>query len=109
MASREAVARAGGGGRLTFRILGPLEVTLAGKPIAVGGPKKRALLAYLLLHHDTLVRLDSLVHALWADPPASATTIVRLYVSQLRRALAGGGRELLVTEPRGYTLRLGSA
>ena len=32
-----------------FRILGPLEVLDGGRPVALGGPKQRALLAALLL------------------------------------------------------------
>ena len=35
---------------MEFRILGPLEVRSHGRPLALAGPKERALLAILLLH-----------------------------------------------------------
>jgi DNA-binding SARP family transcriptional activator len=35
--------------RIEFRILGPLTVLVDGSPIAIGGPKQRALLALLLI------------------------------------------------------------
>ena len=35
-----------------FRLLGPLEAMLDGRPLALGGPKQRALLALLLLHRE---------------------------------------------------------
>ena len=43
---------------------------------------------------------------LWGeDPPASAGKMVQLYVSQLRRLLAGDDAQI-VTHGRGYELRL---
>lgn len=37
------------GGRMEFRILGPLEVREGGRPLPLGGAKQRAVLAILLL------------------------------------------------------------
>ena len=63
-------------------------------------PKQRALLAYLLLHHDETVSLTRLADALWEDqPPATATKAIQVYVAQLRKAVGDG---LLVTGPGGY-------
>ena len=39
-----------------FRVLGPLEVEREGEPIAIGAPKERALLLYLLLSDNRVVR-----------------------------------------------------
>ena len=51
-----------------------------------------------------------LIDGLWGEqPPATATKIVQVYVSQLRKALAAGGDGAeIVTRGRGYELRLGS-
>jgi predicted ATPase/DNA-binding SARP family transcriptional activator len=72
-----------------FRILGPLEVTAEdGAPVAVGGPKPRALLVELLLHRGAVVPTDQLVDAVWGDdPPPNAAVALRAYVSRLRSVL----------------------
>jgi YVTN family beta-propeller protein len=88
---------------ITFRLLGPLEVFDEQRPVALGGPKQRALLAVLLVHRGEAVSTDRLVDALWAEQaPASAAKIVQGYVSHLRRALGDG---LLVTRGGGYLLQ----
>jgi hypothetical protein len=42
-------------GSMQFRVLGPLEVSMAGDPIPLGGPKQRAVLAHLVLRANQLV------------------------------------------------------
>ncbi|HXF73739.1 MAG TPA: AfsR/SARP family transcriptional regulator [Actinomycetota bacterium] len=95
---------------MEYRILGPLEVTHDGRPVALGGAKQRALLAVLLLEAGRVVSPERLVDALWGDsPPEDARHAVQVYVSQLRKALAAGGpgSNPIVTQPGGYVLRLG--
>jgi YVTN family beta-propeller protein len=88
---------------LEFRILGPLEVVDGDRPLALGGPKQRALLAVLLLHRGGVVSTDRLIDELWGErPPARAAKSVQVYVSNLRKALGDG---VLVTSGRGYSLR----
>jgi hypothetical protein len=41
-----------------FRLLGPLEVESDGAVLPVGGPRQRALLAFLLLHANEAVRRE---------------------------------------------------
>jgi DNA-binding SARP family transcriptional activator len=38
-----------GGGVIYYRILGPLEVSVGGRLVEIGGPKPRALLVMLLV------------------------------------------------------------
>ena len=87
-----------------IRILGPLEVAEHGRPVVVGAPKVRALLAVLLLRRGEAVSTDRLIDALWGEraSPTAAKT-VQVYVSNLRKALGDG---LLVTTARGYVLQL---
>jgi len=86
-----------------FRILGPLEVAAEGAPVAVGGPKPRALLAALLAQRGTVVSTDRLIQAVWGDdPPADALNALRAYVSRLRTALGQPVR--LVHRPPGYLI-----
>jgi WD40 repeat protein/DNA-binding SARP family transcriptional activator len=94
---------------MQISVLGPVEVTADGRPVAIGKGKPRALLAVLALDEGSTVSSDRLVEALWGeDPPPTAAKMVQLYVSQVRKALAasGDGAEIL-TRGRGYELRLG--
>ena len=54
---------------LAFHILGPLQVTHAVGPVALGGPRERVLLAALLVEHGQVVSGDRLAQALWSDHP----------------------------------------
>src|SRR5829696_7532141 len=91
---------------MDFRILGPVEASANGEPIALGGPKQRALLAILLLNADRVVSSDRLIEALWAgEPPAAARHAVEVNVSRLRKSL-GVGVSALATRAPGYVLRI---
>jgi DNA-binding SARP family transcriptional activator len=95
---------------IDFRILGPLEVWDADRPLPLGGAKQRALLALLLLRANEVLSRDRLIDELWGErPPETATTALQVYVSQLRKALAAAGedaRRRLATQAGGYVLAL---
>jgi DNA-binding SARP family transcriptional activator len=97
-----------GGGDMDIRVLGPLEASVGGRPVALGGGKPRALLAMLALNAGSTVPAHRLVEGLWGEePPATAAKMLQVYVSQLRKALAAaGGGEEIATRGRGYELRL---
>jgi DNA-binding SARP family transcriptional activator len=87
-----------------YRLLGPLEVTVDGRPTRLGPPKQRATLALLLGRPNLAVPAARLVDALWGDdPPGSAANQVQGYVSGLRKAL---GKEAIETRGAGYVLRV---
>ena len=87
---------------MEFRLLGPLEVSVDGQTVPVGGPKQRAVLAHLLLRSNEVVSVDRLIDALWADePPETARNTLQTYVRHLRRTL-GGSR--IAYRPPGYEL-----
>ena len=80
-----------------------MEVVEDDRPLALGTPQQRLLLAVLLVHRGEAVSSDRLVDELWGEhAPASATKIVQGYVSNLRKVLGDG---LLVTRGRGYVLQ----
>jgi DNA-binding SARP family transcriptional activator/tetratricopeptide (TPR) repeat protein len=97
-------------GTVEFRVLGPLEVVGPRGLIEIGAPKHRALLSLLLLEPGRVVPVDRLIDQLWnGAPPASATTTLQAYVSNVRRALEpdrapGTPATVLVTRPPGYAL-----
>ena len=85
-----------------FSLLGPLSLTHDGEPAPLGGQKRRALLAALLLEANRVVSRDRLIDSLWGDdPPDTARNTIQVYVSQLRKLLPEGALE---TAPPGYRL-----
>jgi DNA-binding SARP family transcriptional activator len=94
--------------RLEFGILGPLEVRVDGAPVAIGGPRQRALLALLLCNANRAVSRERLIDELLGDQSAdTAEHTLRVQVSRLRKALAVAGDEprVLARAP-GYLLRV---
>jgi DNA-binding SARP family transcriptional activator len=95
-----------------FRILGPLDVVDAGRPIELGPPKQRALLAALLVRANQVVSLDRLIDDLWgAEPPPAATGSLQAYVANLRRILEPdraprAPAQVLASRAPGYVLQL---
>jgi predicted ATPase/DNA-binding SARP family transcriptional activator len=90
---------------MEFSVLGPLEVRVDGRPVAVRGVKPRAVLAVLMLHANEPVSAERVALALWGeDAPAGAVKTVQVHVSRLRRAL--GETDALATTPGGYRLRV---
>lgn len=101
-----------GFGRLNVRLLGPLEVALAGRTVHIGSPKQRAVLAVLALEAGKLVTSDTLCELVWdEDQPASPSATLQSLISRLRGTLAtasGGvaeaGRDVLRTREPGWVL-----
>jgi YVTN family beta-propeller protein len=102
-------------GSIEFGILGPLEVSRAGRSVTLGGPRQRAVLALLLLEANRVVSMDRLAEEVWAGhPPEGWATTLQTYVFHLRRALEpdrprGGDPAVLVTRDRGYLLHVDRA
>jgi len=87
-----------------FRVLGPVEASVDGEPIALPAAKPRALFAALLLDRNRVVPVSRLIDDLWGEvPPETAMKALQGYVSQLRKAI---GPERLLTRPPGYELRV---
>ncbi|MEI8410777.1 MULTISPECIES: AfsR/SARP family transcriptional regulator [unclassified Kribbella] len=92
--------------RLSFRVLGPLEVDGPdGSPLDVCGGKPVTVLTLLLLHRNAWVSTEQLIDAVWAgrDVPASAQNNLKTYVWQLRRALP---EERIESRPGAYRVRV---
>jgi DNA-binding SARP family transcriptional activator/tetratricopeptide (TPR) repeat protein len=93
---------------LRIQLLGPVRLLAGERPVPIGGPAVRGLLALLALEADKIVGLDDLIDALWGhDPPATARTIVHGNVSLLRRVLRSiepSNQALIETTAPGYRL-----
>jgi peptide/nickel transport system substrate-binding protein len=83
-----------------FRILGPLEVELGERTVALGR-RERAFLGVLLLYAGEVVSVERLIDGVWGEtPPSSAKHMVHEYVFRLRSAL--GVRSPIETTFPGY-------
>ena len=92
---------------MEYLLLGAMGVTAASEPLGLGGFRQRSVLAVLLLSADRIVDSDALVDQVWDQPPPKPMTSLRSYVANLRRILAADGRtDRLLTDGRGYRLRL---
>jgi DNA-binding winged helix-turn-helix (wHTH) protein len=89
---------------IEVRVLGPIEVDRDGRPVELTGQKRRALLAFLLIHANTVVSTDALIDALWGErPPSTAKTSLRNLIVHVRRVV---GSESLEARVPGYRLRV---
>ena len=89
---------------MDFRILGPLEALDGARHVALGGRKRRAVLAVLLLHQNETISGERLIDELWGEsPPANALKTLQVHISRLRKELPP---DVLVTREHGYELQL---
>ena len=90
-----------------YRLLGPLEATVDGTAVDLGGLKQRALLAILLLNVNHPVHRDVIVDQLWGEhPPAGAEHAVNVYIWRLRKTLQpASGTQQVVTRQGAYLLQ----
>ncbi|MGW3424642.1 BTAD domain-containing putative transcriptional regulator [Streptomyces phaeochromogenes] len=101
--------------RVVFGVLGPTVAavgTADGGPLALKGPRHRAVLARLIVARRRVVPVARLVEDLWVDPPPGAVGAVQTFVAALRRVLEPerpprAPARLLVTDGPGYALRTG--
>jgi len=92
---------------IDYRLLGPIEASLDGHALDIGGPKQRALLAIMLLSANEPVSRDVLVDRLWGDrPPVGAQHTLEVYVSRLRKTLEPAAEgPVVLARPGAYVLR----
>ncbi|MGI5347344.1 AfsR/SARP family transcriptional regulator [Streptomyces sp. CA-250714] len=97
---------------LRFAVLGPVQAWRAEQELPLGPPQQRAVLAALLLRRGRPATTDDLIDALWGqEPPTGALTVLRTYISRLRKALepgrdAGEAPRVIASAAGGYRIRI---
>lgn len=99
---------------MEFRILGPLDAVENGRPIDLGPPQQRALVALLLVHANRVVTTDRILEELWGDDAAGKENALWVYVSRLRSVFEPdrvdrGESRILLTRHHGYMLSVDPA
>jgi DNA-binding SARP family transcriptional activator/Tfp pilus assembly protein PilF len=96
---------------ILVRLLGPVRAWRGEAELALGAPRRRAVLALLAMRANRAVSRDELIDGIWGEgPPASSVNALHGYVAGLRTALEphrarrAPGRVLL--SGPGYLLRL---
>lgn len=99
--------------RVEIKVLGPLEVSVAGVSIVPTARKPSQLLAMLALNAGHLVTVAALTEEIWEfQPPRSGVPTLHTYILKLRKrlqfALATDGamssKDILITRRSGYLL-----
>lgn len=95
-----------------FAVLGPVRAWRGERELDIGSPQQRVVLAALLLRRGRPLPLGELIDAVWGEePPAAAVSVLRTYVSRLRKVLEPDRRpaeqpRALVSVGDGYLLRV---
>jgi DNA-binding SARP family transcriptional activator/tetratricopeptide (TPR) repeat protein len=77
-----------------FRLLGPVEVEVAGETLWLPRRRERCLLGVLLLEPNRVIPRDRLAELLWdGDPPERARRTIQSHISRLRALLATAGAQ----------------
>ncbi|RBM18587.1 AfsR/SARP family transcriptional regulator [Streptomyces sp. PT12] len=91
------------GGPLRLGVLGDIAAWRGAEPLDIGHARQRHVLGALLLEPGTAVPGEELARRVWGARPPRGTSALYGYVSRLRRALAGGGADI-VRDRAGYRL-----
>jgi DNA-binding SARP family transcriptional activator len=92
---------------MRFSVLGPVRVAHGEHPVPIGRPRRRAVLAYLLINANRPVSVERLVEALWqGTPPGTARDQIQSEISAVRREIRGHATDLIITTCGGYSARL---
>ncbi|KAB1141777.1 tetratricopeptide repeat protein [Streptomyces luteolifulvus] len=93
-------------------MLGPVRAWLGEQELNLGSPQQRVVLTALLLRRGRPVTVGELVDAVWGEePPTAAVSVLRTYVSRLRKTLepgrdAAGSPRVVVSVADGYLARV---
>lgn len=92
---------------MEVRLLGPVEVATP-TPVALGGPRQRAVLAMLALAAPDVVSTDRLIDGIWGEsPPAKPLATLQVFIHNLRKACASvGAPDAIQRRAPGYRLGL---
>lgn len=93
----------------TLRVVGPTDIVVGGRPIAIPGPQHRKLLAVLALNANEWMARDAVISVLWPDDSDSDhVAALHSRISELRGAIRRGGAAapVVATAGSGYRLEI---
>ncbi|WP_285750694.1 BTAD domain-containing putative transcriptional regulator [Lentzea sp. NBRC 105346] len=72
---------------MEIRLLGTVEAFADGRPVRLGPPQQRLVLAVLATHAGRVVPAETLIDRVWDSAPHGARRTLHVYVSRLRHVL----------------------
>jgi tetratricopeptide (TPR) repeat protein/DNA-binding SARP family transcriptional activator len=88
-----------------FRVLGPIELWVAGREQEIGTVKERHVLAVLLLAVGHPISVETLIDRVWGEDPPARDTLYT-HIARLRGRLRRvSGHNLLIARSGSYTLK----
>ncbi|HEX8870245.1 MAG TPA: winged helix-turn-helix domain-containing protein, partial [Lentzea sp.] len=76
---------------LAFRLLGVVQMSVAGQPVELGPPQQRTVVACLAIEAGRPVSLQTLADRLWGnEQPAGAKTSLYAHLARIRHAVEQG-------------------
>ena len=95
---------------LRVRLLGPMTITVEGRPVAIAARKARALLGYLALREGIKVGRGVLTGLLWGDrSEGQARASLRQTLSELKSALGEAASSSILATKEAVAWAQGSA
>ncbi|MEV5752197.1 BTAD domain-containing putative transcriptional regulator [Actinoallomurus sp. NPDC052308] len=89
---------------MEFQVLGAVRAYAAGRPLDLGHPRQRCVLAGLILEPGVVQPTERLIRLVWGEsPPDSARNVLYGYVSRLKKLLGAHG-VTLARDTGGYVL-----
>ena len=83
-----------------FRLLGPVELWVADRPVDLGPAKRRTVLAALLVDAGRWVPAETLIDRVWGeDPSAQVRGTLYAHIARIRRVLVETGPRLSGGDP----------
>ncbi|RSN25643.1 XRE family transcriptional regulator [Amycolatopsis sp. WAC 04169] len=92
---------------MDFRVLGPVRLQVRGQTVAIGEPRRQAVLAVLLFEAGRTVGVDLLIDRVWGEsPPERVRRSLQAHITRIRRALeqADPAGARVTRDPGGYRL-----
>ncbi len=93
---------------LGLRLLGPLEFSVDGVELDLGGYRQRVVLATLALNANRVTTVEQLIDAVWnTAPPTTARAQIQICISGLRKVLGDATTTASIrTRSPGYVLEI---
>lgn len=72
---------------MDFRVIGAVEAYAGGRPLPLGRPQQRLVLAVLLVEAGRPVSIETLIDRVWRQAPSGARRVLQVHITRLRQTL----------------------
>jgi DNA-binding SARP family transcriptional activator/Tfp pilus assembly protein PilF len=92
---------------MEFRLLGEMQLRVAGRLLDAGTPRQQAVLAALAVDAGRPIPIETLIDRVWGDnPPTEARNVLYSHLSRIRQMLKRAGTGGVDRRNAGYVLQI---